>query len=108
MPQITLNINQTKKFIDFAKKHNVEKFFIAKDQGAYIGINTKNAKEKIIHYFNGCNPDRNEEWYENCHYKFGGDDFGEMLDLAKIKEWPTGLKLRVKLTSSYITVEGIH
>lgn len=80
MPAITLNAKKAREFSEFAKKHDLSEFFVAKDSGAYIGM-TAGSKdegtfESLIHYFRGCDPSKDEECYENSSYKFGGDDFG--------------------------------
>jgi hypothetical protein len=54
-------------------------WFVAKDQGAYIGA-VKHADNRILFYFKGCDPNSPfDEWYNNCRKQFGGDDFGEHL-----------------------------
>ena len=41
MPQITLNPAQVKELSDFCHKHNLSTFFLAKDEGAYVGEEVK-------------------------------------------------------------------
>ena len=83
MPQITPKAHDVLELSDFLKRHGKETFFLAKDQGAYIGANagshSDGTYERIIHYFAGCNPDKDADFYDNASYKFGWDDFGEML-----------------------------
>ena len=65
---------------------------LAKDQGIYLMTNadlTGSASERgTVVYAQGCNPDTDEDWYENARYLFGGDDGGitfpaEWYDIAK-------------------------
>jgi len=89
MPQITLTRDDLNEFALFLRKHNVEKWFIAKDHGAYIGA-TNNEKgdnfQSKLFYFSGCNPDTDEEFYDNARNKFGGDDFGDFFDAAIVHD----------------------
>tara|TARA_R110000744_G_scaffold50337_2_gene108908 strand:- start:334 stop:693 length:360 start_codon:yes stop_codon:yes gene_type:complete len=83
MPQITLKRDQLDEFALFLRNHDVEKWFIAKDHGAYIGATNKEKGDKFknkLFYFSGCNPDTDEDFYDNAIDKFGGDDFGEFFD----------------------------
>jgi|DEB0MinimDraft_10_1074344.scaffolds.fasta_scaffold37728_2 hypothetical protein len=83
MPQITLKAKDVHELSDFLKRHGRDTFFLAKDYGAYIGANAGSHSDgtykSIIHYFAGCNPDKDADFYDNASYKFGWDDFGEML-----------------------------
>ena len=76
MPQITLKQTQVKALSALCKASGETKFFVAKDQGAYIGANS--AGKSLVYYFAGCNPEKDADWYDNAHDKFGGDDFGEL------------------------------
>lgn len=101
------------ELLAFCEKHKVEQFFIAKDHGAYIGA-TKDkplAKgEKIdhskvnvfnnIHYLLGCNPDTDEDSYEECRYRFGGDDFGVHLPTDWLRQFRDACKVKNKRTFS--------
>lgn len=83
MAQITLKAHEVRKMSDFLRKHNKQSFFLAKDHGAYIcataGKHGTDTFERIIHYFAGCNPEKDENFYDNAAYKFGWDDFGQGL-----------------------------
>tara|TARA_Y100000401_G_scaffold87015_1_gene72407 strand:- start:51 stop:407 length:357 start_codon:yes stop_codon:yes gene_type:complete len=85
MPQITLKKADLIKFSTFLKKHDLDEWFLAKDQGAYIGAASGNDDrgtnlEHILFYFRGCDPNKNVDWFETQQDKFGGDDFGEVLE----------------------------
>lgn len=86
MPQITLNKKQIDQFSAFLRKHDVKKWFLAKDDGAYIGATGGSEEEgtfeNILFYFKGMDPKKDGEdtVWENAHQAFGGDDFGEHFD----------------------------
>lgn len=50
------------------------------DQGVYLMTNVKYpagetpANENMVVYASGCNPDKDDDFYENKCHKFGGDD----------------------------------
>lgn len=87
--QMTLTAAQVQEIVDFADEYSVENFFIAKDSGAYLGITAKGEDgelKRILHYFKGCNPETDEDYYENADMKFGGDDFGESLPVKAFRD----------------------
>jgi hypothetical protein len=90
MAQITLTKKQLDKFATFMRKHDVSEWFMAKDQGAYIGANAgswkDNTLEKCIFYFKGCNPHKDDDAWHNARVKFGGDDFGEYFSPSVVYE----------------------
>lgn len=81
MAQITLSIPQIQKLVEFCIQNNQKQYFIAKDQGAYLGA-SMGGDNNCIFYFRGCDPKKDADWYDNAHSKFGGDDFGEHLEFA--------------------------
>lgn len=83
MPQITLTRNDAIKLHAFCVEHKQDRFFLAKDHGAYVG-SAANGKNCIF-YFRGCNPNKDQDFYENAWAMFGGDDFGEHLPLSWLK-----------------------
>lgn len=104
MPQITLKAHDVLELSDFLKRHGKETFFLAKDQGAYIGATAgkhgTDTFERIIHYFAGCNPDKDADFYETSRWKFGGDDFGQMLPA----QWIHGAAAQEGLTKAVLNV----
>jgi len=113
MPQITLKKKQLDEFAAFIRKHDVKKWFLAKDQGAYVGAcggsQEDGTFENILFYFNGCNPNTDEDFWENGQAKFGGDDFGEqfpvdvILDLA---DDPLTTKMVVNVGKTSISMKS--
>jgi hypothetical protein len=83
MPQITIPMNDVKRLVQFCQTNSLTNYFIAKDQGAYLGAST-GKDNNILFYFAGCNPDKDADFYDNAHDKFGGDDFGEQLKLQDL------------------------
>lgn len=110
MPQITLNSSQVKALSDFAHKHDLKTFFLAKDQGAYVGATAGKDEtfENIIFYFRGMDPNKDEDFYDNADWAFGGDDFGEHLSVEFIHKMALKVQPRVtiKVTATAITMNG--
>ncbi|MHB1696538.1 MAG: DUF3085 domain-containing protein [bacterium] len=75
MPKITLNKKQAEQLKEFCIGHNQTKFFLAKDEGVYVGAATE--KENCIFYFRGYDPNKNSDWFVKQQAQFGGDDFSE-------------------------------
>lgn len=106
MPQITLNSKQVKQLSDFAHKHDLDKFFLAKDDGAYVGANANG--EKVIFYFRGMDPNKDEDAWDNAMHAFGGDDFGEFLSIEFIHKMALKIepKVTIKVTATHIKMDG--
>ena len=114
MAQITLSKKQVKALSAFLRKHNKDKFFLAKDQGAYVGATGGDHEEgnfeNLIFYFRGMDPSKETydgEAYDNARYAFGGDDFGEHMNgefihRASVKS----LKVRIKVTPTQLIMES--
>tara|TARA_R110000772_G_scaffold2839_2_gene10333 strand:- start:709 stop:1062 length:354 start_codon:yes stop_codon:yes gene_type:complete len=81
MAQITLNKKQLIKFSEFMAARGTKQWFMAKDDGAYIGATRGSDEdgdfENMLFHFKGMNPKTNEDAYDNARHAFGGDDFGE-------------------------------
>ena len=113
MAQITLTRADVLKLHEFCKK-NKTKWFVAKDQGAYIGasVGSKPAQQ-CLWYFAGCNPQNKKtpddfSWYDRARDLFGGDDFGEHLPMAwldKVAENPRIKSMKVKVSARSITAD---
>lgn len=82
--------------------------FLVKDQGCYLmsagnpGLKKSEGSDShVVTYAFGCDPDKDEDWYDTCHDKCGGDDFGEALPVsmfrAAIADKPTAKKLVITL-----------
>ena len=54
----------------------------------------------------GCNPEKNKDWYDTAESRFGGDDFGEHFDAQVLKDFvDSGYKrINFKFTASRISV----
>ena len=79
----TITTKQAQELLAFCKANDINEFFLAKDQGAYFGAAVGNYKDdnfkNCIQYVKGCNPEKDEYWWEAQQDRFGGDDFGEHL-----------------------------
>ena len=90
---ITIGHEQVEALAAFLRKHGKSEFFLAKDQGAYIGATGGDRDagtfENCIFYFDGMDPNRERyagEAWDNARAAFGGDDFGEHLSAAPLFE----------------------
>lgn len=102
MPSLTINRDQMQALVDSGQ----DQFYIAKDSGAYIGAC---GVDPI--YFRGCDPNKDEDWYETARGKFGGDDFGEHAPMQLLKDVlgdDSVLSLKVNVNSSTITFHTTH
>jgi len=114
MTQITLNSKQINEFAAFIIKHNKDKFFVAKDEGAYVGCthtNEDGTLERVLYFFKGMDPSKEKydgEAYDNAHYAFGGDDFGEFLETKFIVEMSKKINpsVTIKITATQIKMDG--
>lgn len=108
MPQITLNSKQVKRLAIFLVSNQKDSFFVAKDQGAYVGATSD--KDKVLFYFAGCDPEKDPDFYETSHHKFGGDDFGEFLPaewITNAARKPNLKKMVISVGSNRITAKSI-
>jgi hypothetical protein len=106
MPQITLQRQDVQSIVDFCDAAKSDRFFIAKDHGAYVGYSTgANPDQQCLFFFKGCNPAKDADFYENSRQAFGGDDFGERIPLDHLRQAlndPTCKKVRIAVTSTSI------
>ncbi|CCN40068.1 hypothetical protein VIBNIFTn2_120050 [Vibrio nigripulchritudo FTn2] len=94
MSKLIFTRTQVQEVSNFCNDNNLETFFVAKDDGIYIGAsvgsNKDNSFKNCIQYAEGCDPKQNElehgDWYENARDLAGGDDFGEYLDASVLHE----------------------
>ncbi len=116
MPNITLNRKQLDTLNDFLVKHNLDKWFLAKDDGAYIGATAGSHEddtfERCIFYFKGCDPVKDgDACWDNTCAKFGGDDFGEHFpaaDLHKVAEDATVDSMIMEVGKKSIKIKTRH
>ena len=96
---VSMNMAQAKQLFNFCDKNKVKEFFFAKDQGAYFGATSGNSSEgnfeNCILYVRGCDPQKNDDWWENASHRFGGDDFGEHFDCDLLKQFVTSAYKRI-------------
>ena len=87
--QKTLNAKQVKQlYAASIANPKSQGYYIAKDYGAYVGAGIL-SEGGVVFYFEGCNPEKDSDYYEESRYKFGGDDFAENFnstdDIALLK-----------------------
>lgn len=118
MPQITLTREQTQQIVDLCQKHGQTKWFMAKDEGAYIGAcggsHEDGTFENVIFHFRGMDP-KNEAYpgaaWDNARDAFGGDDFGEHFEvsiLTKLLADETFVKLVFKADYNGMSISSKH
>lgn len=109
MASITLSRAQVERLVDFCRTHGRNEWFVANDHGAYVGASIGSGEgNSVIYYFKGCDPTKDEDFYDNAWAKFGGDDFGEMLPLewlTKLTDMPHGHSFRLTLTATSIKAD---
>jgi uncharacterized protein YozE (UPF0346 family) len=62
--------------------------FFVHDQGIYLMTNATRTKEEVergdrVAYAKGCNPKKDEDFYERSRYLVGGDDFADTLPVSE-------------------------
>lgn len=87
MPQMTLSRAQVQSLVAFCDSAKSDRFFIAKDHGAYLGFSTgPKPEQQCLFYFKGCNPAKDVGFWDNAQRAFGGDDFGERYPLSHFRQ----------------------
>ncbi|EHU7154832.1 DUF3085 domain-containing protein [Salmonella enterica] len=58
---------------------------LVKDHGVYImsEIGELTPRGRKVAYAKGCNPEKDETWWDTSRAEVGGDDFGEALNLTE-------------------------
>lgn len=111
MPSLTISRADAERLVKFVRDHGKDQFFIAKDQGAYLGYSVgAKPEQQCLFYFRGMDPSKNPDFYETARYAFGGDDFGEHLPITTIEKMlanPVVKKIRFEVTSRAIKTVGI-
>lgn len=111
MPQITLSRSQVQSLVAFCDAAGQTEFFIAKDQGAYVGSSTgAEPHQQCLFYFKGCDPTKDENFYENARASFGGDDFGEHLPVSHLRAELADsavAKVRITVRPTSMSIQGL-
>lgn len=109
MHSIELSKRQVQQLVDFGIEHKQDSYFIAKDQGAYLGMSLgMDPAPKCLFYFPGCDPSKDEDWYDTARAKFGGDDFGEHMPLADLQRYlqnPNLLCIEIMVKATTICID---
>lgn len=112
MPQITLKKAQVQQLVAFCDEHKQANFFMAKDQGAYVGAAAgivDGQMKNCIFYFKGCDPQKDQDWYHNARDMFGGDDFGENFPVSHLKDalaQPDLTSVVIKVTPTSVSIQA--
>ncbi|MAA94917.1 MAG: hypothetical protein CML22_07020 [Rheinheimera sp.] len=104
MPVASISRKDAQTLLAFCKEHNQKEFFFAVDHGAYFGSNVgehgKESFKNCIIFLKGCDPDKYEDWYDQAHYKFGGDDMGVHLPVQWLEAFCNHPSFNAKRTFS--------
>lgn len=67
--------------------------FLVKDRGAYImsaaaqrQLRNDGSQSSVVAYAAGCDPEKDEDWYDTALDICGGDDFAQRIEVADIDE----------------------
>ncbi|MDQ9130394.1 DUF3085 domain-containing protein [Serratia fonticola] len=87
-------------------KDNQCDVLLVKDHGIYaMARKGKMADGKRrVAYAQGCDPEKDPDWYDRCREEAGGDDFGEVLCLTDAMV----SRIRDKRVSLYVTFTAAH
>lgn len=78
------------------------------DQGVYIMCIDQPREFRVIVYAEGCNPQKDADWWHTSARLVGGDDFGEDLcTVAELSKLMHAAKqvIRITLSENQFTVE---
>lgn len=106
---ITLTRDQVQYLVDFCREHGKAQYFIAKDHGAYLGQSLgMEPTPRCIFYFPGCHPETDADYYDTARGLFGGDDFGDLMDVADLerilRETPNATAVKWTVTATQIRI----
>lgn len=114
MATVSISKKEAIELYKFCKANSLDKFFIAKDHGVYMGAtvysDNPSDRKKSIHYCKGYNPNTDEDWYENARYALGGDDFGDHLPIDCLDifvndaQYAKKRRLSLKITDTQIAL----
>lgn len=106
---IILTRDQVQSLLDFCSRHRRAQYFIAKDHGAYLGQSLgMEPAPRCLFYFPGCNPEIDADYYATARHQFGGDDFGDLMDVTDLErimqETPSATAIKWTVTDTQILI----
>lgn len=125
MSELIFRVDETlKSIIEYSRSHPegqslygepVEpSLMLVKDQGAYLMAPTdprqlvdENGERCVVSYAQGCNPNVDDDFYENARALCGGDDFCEAIALSDLKGLDTATEIHIELTEDSIAVSTL-
>ena len=85
--------------------------FFVHDQGVYLMTNAKRTDEETlkyeyIAYAKGCDPKKDEDFYEEARCLVGGDDFGETIPVnaETLKRCDLYEEMRIRVNSKSMSI----
>lgn len=81
---VTLDRAQVRALLAFCQRHNLDHFFIVRDEeiGALVGAAMPN--EHCVTYFPGCDPNLYPDWHAVMVEFFGPEEFVHQLPLVHL------------------------
>ncbi len=120
MAKLTFSVEDIRKLVAHSKgKKHPDKFYgepltikeflyLVHDQGVYLMsgadevLPAEDGKtQSFVTYAEGCDPRKDEDWYDQARYLVGGDDFGEPISLDF---WEAALKGHDAVNAKTLTV----
>ena len=106
MSMLKFDINKVRELVSKADANTP--LTLVGDHGVYL-MSFSQKKDRTIVYAEGCNPDTDDDFYENKRALYGGDDGGDDISspaelsqiIATSKKW-----LTIKLTATELDVSG--
>ena len=80
-------LNSTNWDMGWSEQAPCPAIFFVHDHGVYIMSNgvpkDKDGEETNLAYAKGCNPKKDEDYYDEARHLVGGDDFGETIPVTE-------------------------
>lgn len=74
-------LNSTEWGMGWSEEKPQPALLFVHDHGIYVMSNGKDGNDKIS-FAKGCNPNADEDFYEEARYLVGGDDFAETIKVS--------------------------
>lgn len=93
-------------------KERREKVLLVHDQGLYLmtsSLRAEGSDSALCAFAVGCDPSKDEDWYDEARAICGGDDFGEEVNAAEIDALLSdGGDLEVAFSPTHFTMRAVY